>query len=348
MSLEINIKKELGDFALDMEFKTEARRFGILGASGSGKSMTMRMIAGIDMPDFGRISYNGEVFFDASRRINKKPGERNVGYLFQSYALFPNMSVEKNIEIGIRGRTKAEKRDIVDSMLERFRISELGKRMPSQLSGGQRQRVAIARMMAYEPGLILFDEPFSALDYHLRDVMQEELIEMLDSFDGQAVLVSHSRDEIYKFCDEMVVIDEGKACALGKTADIFRDPKTVRAAVLIGCKNIAAAEIRDPHTVYIPEWDLTLRADYEFDRDLKYIGYKAHYFEPVWDDEPGINRIPFDLRQRVELPFDVQYYINAGEGQICYFLSYADDARLFKDGYPKYLELKQERFLQLR
>ena len=176
MGLTVNIKRKHGEFKLDIQFQSESKRIGILGASGCGKSMTLKSIAGIETPDAGKIQIGDAVLFDSEKKINLKPQKRNVGYLFQNYALFPTMTVAKNIETGLKG-SKEEKQKRVQEMIEKFQLHGLENRLPGQLSGGQQQRVALARIMAYEPDVIMLDEPFSALDVFLKDRLQQELKE---------------------------------------------------------------------------------------------------------------------------------------------------------------------------
>ncbi len=284
MSLCIDIRKKLGDFSLDIAFQSDARRIGILGPSGCGKSMTLKSIAGIERPDAGRISIGDNiVLFDHARKINVKPQKRNVGYMFQNYALFPTMNVTQNIAAGLRltGRAREER---IREMLDRFHLHGLESHLPGQLSGGQQQRVALARIMAYRPDLILLDEPFSALDQHLRERLQHELIEMLEDYRGQVVMVSHSRDEIYRFAEELVVMDQGSILARGETKPLFADPGTKAVAKMTGCKNFSAAERLDAHTLRLTDWGATLRLQREIPEDTCAIGYRAHFFEPVWAD----------------------------------------------------------------
>ena len=162
--LKVNIQKKLKEFDLDVNFELKEGCLGILGPSGCGKSMTLKSIAGIVNPDEGFISFNNgneTIYFDFNKKINLKPQNRNVGYLFQNYALFPNMTVEENVAAGL---SKDDDKTIVSDMIKRFHLQGLEKRYPRQLSGGQQQRVALARILAYGPDVILFDEPFSAMD----------------------------------------------------------------------------------------------------------------------------------------------------------------------------------------
>lgn len=155
----------------------------MLGASGCGKSVTLKCIAGIMTPDKGRIELDGQVLFDAEKGINLPPQKRRVGYLFQQYALFPNMTVVQNICCGIRARG-AERERLVREQMRRFQLEGLEKSYPAQLSSGQQQRVALARILAGEPKAILLDEPFSALDSYLKWSLEAELTQMLAAFSG--------------------------------------------------------------------------------------------------------------------------------------------------------------------
>ena len=166
--LEVQIYKKLAEFDLDVSFQVNDNISGLMGASGSGKSMTLKCIAGIETPDQGRIVLNDRVLFDSEKKINVPIQKRNVGYMFQSYALFPNMDVYENISVGLRARKVNDVDIVVRKVMKQFQISELASRYPKQLSGGQRQRVALARLMAYEPDVLLLDEPFSALDEDLK------------------------------------------------------------------------------------------------------------------------------------------------------------------------------------
>ena len=205
MSLNVDIRKTLGSFHLDVSFRTEGDVLGLLGASGCGKSMTLKCIAGIERPDEGRIELNGRVLFDSEARIDLPPQRRRVGYLFQQYALFPTMTAEQNIAAGARRLAKADRAAAVNAMMEKMQIAGLGGKFPAQLSGGQQQRVALARILISDPEVMLLDEPFSALDAHLRDRMEQEVMELLRDFGRDALIVSHSRDELYRMTDRIAV-----------------------------------------------------------------------------------------------------------------------------------------------
>ena len=163
MALTARIKKRDGDFLLDVAFTAgDGERLALLGASGSGKSVTLKCLAGIHRPDEGRIEVDGRVLFDSASGVDLSPQRRHVGYLFQQYALFPNMTVEQNIAVA------AQDRGAVEELLHRLQLQEHRHKLPRQLPGGQQQRAALARVLAAQPQVLLLDEPFSALDTHLQ------------------------------------------------------------------------------------------------------------------------------------------------------------------------------------
>ena len=234
MAIEVKIQRKLSTFELNIDFKSDSKRIGILGASGCGKSMTLKSIAGIEPPENGVIKIEGKTVYDSENKVNLKPQKRNIGYLFQNYALFPTMTVEKNIAAGLKGK-KQENANRVREMIEKFQLTGLEKRFPSELSGGQQQRVALARIMAYKPDVILLDEPFSALDMYLKDRLQQELLELLNDYEGTVIMVSHSRDEVYRLSEELLIIDQGQIVAAGKTKELFQNPLHPYTQGLLSC-----------------------------------------------------------------------------------------------------------------
>ena len=207
--LEVQIYKKLAEFDLDVSFQVNDNILGLMGASGSGKSMTLKCIAGIETPDQGRIVLNGRVLFDSEKKINVPIQKRNVGYMFQSYALFPNMNVYENISVGLRARKVKDVDIVVQKVMQQFRVFELASRYPKQLSGGQRQRVALARLMAYEPDVLLLDEPFSALDEDLKEDLLQELKSELQ-ISKPVIFVSHDKEEVNELCDLKYKIKQGE------------------------------------------------------------------------------------------------------------------------------------------
>ncbi len=353
MAVCIDIKKELEEFSIELKIKSSSNRIGILGASGCGKSMTLKMLAGIEPPEKGRIQIGSKVMFDSEKRINVKPKNRNVGYLFQNYALFPAMTVEENIAAGLRGGKEENKRRVRE-MTERFRLEGLEKRFPGELSGGQQQRTALARIMAYEPEVILLDEPYGALDTFLRDRLEQELLNMLKDYEGTAILVSHSRDEIYRFSEELLIMEEGKAAAFGKSRDIFENPQKIAAARLIGCKNISRVEILDKHHMKAVDFGILLYTKREIPEDTAAVGFWAHEFVPVWG-APQENCIRMQIESRAELPFEWKFYIkpeteegSGREESLCWFVQKGKGKELSERGLPDYLKFPEEKLLFLK
>ena len=207
--LEVQIYKKLAEFDLGASFQVDDNILGLMGASGSGKSMTLKCIAGIETPDQGRIVLNNRVLFDSEKKINVPIQKRNVGYMFQSYALFPNMNVYENISVGLRARKVKDVDIVAQKVMKQFQISELASRYSKQLSGGQRQRVALARLMAYEPDVLLLDEPFSALDEDLKEDLLRELKSELQ-ISKPVIFVSHNKEEVNELCDFKYKIKQGE------------------------------------------------------------------------------------------------------------------------------------------
>ena len=238
MSLEVHIEKKLNGFTLRSDFTAGNTATAILGASGCGKSMTLRCIAGIVKPDKGRIVLDGRVLFDSGQHIDLPPQQRGVGLLFQNYALFPNMTVEQNILCGLKAeRDKAARKARCAGMLRALRLEELASRRPAELSGGQQQRTALARILVGKPKILMLDEPFSALDSYLREEVEGEVGSLLAGFAGTALLVTHNRDEAYRLCRDMIVMNGGQVLRTGTTKEVFADPRSTATARLTGCKN---------------------------------------------------------------------------------------------------------------
>src|SRR3954452_19734558 len=189
--LEVQIFKQFDGFTLDIDFATNTRLTALLGRSGSGKTLTLRAVAGVFTPDAGRIVLDGEPLFDSERGIDLPPQARRVGYVPQQYALFPHLDVQENIGFGLRGVSAAERRRRVGELLELVDLAGLEKRRPSQLSGGQQQRVALARALIVSPRILLLDEPFSALDSGIRQPLRLSLLDLQQTPGFRALLVTH-------------------------------------------------------------------------------------------------------------------------------------------------------------
>ena len=296
MSLEVSIKKKYKDFSLDVNFKTNGEYLGILGASGSGKSLTLKCIAGVETPDEGKIILNNKVLYDSLNKINIIPQKRNIGYMFQNYALFPNMTAEENISVGLK-LSKKEKKLRVDELINLFRLDGMGYKYPVQLSGGQQQRVALARIIAYEPDVLLLDEPFSALDSQLKSELHTDFLDLLKLYDGEVIIVTHNKEEAYHFSRNLALIERGTITGFGKTKEIFEHPKSLSEAKMIGCKNISKCEVLSQNKISCSDWGIIIEAD-NIPKDCIYVGIPSNNFEIVYD--AGINTIECKLVNLIE------------------------------------------------
>lgn len=350
MAVSVDIEKKIGNFRLRVNFESDSRMIGVLGASGCGKSMTLKCIAGIETPDTGKITVDGKVLFDSKGKISVKPQKRKVGYLFQNYALFPTMTVAQNIAAGLKG-TKEQNRERVCAMVEKFQLQGLEKRLPGELSGGQQQRTALARIMAYEPDVILLDEPFSALDDFLKNRLQQEMVELLKDYRGIVIMVSHSRDEIYRLSEELLIMDKGISIQYGNTKELFENPVKKEAARLTGCKNFARLQVLDEHRAFVPEWGVKLYSKRQIPGYAAFLGYRAHDFVPVWETEEE-NFVQIEVMSTAELPFERQYYLKPAAGEeeaesICWFVQREKLPVLEGKKAPAGLVLLEEKMLFL-
>jgi len=289
---------------------------GILGASGSGKSMTLSAIAGVTSPDAGYIEVNGSVLYDSESRINLKARERHIGMMFQNYALFPTMSVRANIASGLGPAAGREAKKRVNALLEAFSLTGLADSYPSQLSGGQAQRVAFARMLASEPDYLLLDEPFSALDAHLKEAVYDEFASHLKETGKSAILVSHSVAEIARFCAYAIVLEDGRAVASGPTKGVFEKPAHVAVARLTGCENITPAIKEGENTLFLPLWNVRLKSAAPVPDTVSYAAVRADKLQPC-PDGSGLNAFGVRLLEASTLFSETRsVYRTLGGGQI--------------------------------
>ena len=274
--LFLNIFKPLSGFALDVGFDIGPEVLGILGASGSGKSMTLRCIAGLETPSCGKIAVNGKVLFDSEAGINVPSKDRKIGFLFQNYALFPHLTVAENIAFGLQHLSESEKKIRVKEQLVSVQMSGMENRYPHELSGGQQQRVALARAIAPAPDLLLLDEPFSALDTHLRSQLERELMQTLANYRGITLFVSHNLEEVYRVCKNLLVLAEGRAIAFDTKEHIFDRPRNFTVAQLTGCKNFCAAGAIAETVVEAIDWGCNLTVVEPLPKSLVFVGIRAH------------------------------------------------------------------------
>ncbi len=235
--ISVQIEKKLGSFNIDINFTINKKRAVIFGASGSGKSSLLKMIAGFYNPDFGSIIVNNRVFFSSDKKISLSIQKRNVGYLPQEYTLFPNMTVRENIEYGLKRKQKRSNLD-TEELAERFNILECLNRYPAEISGGQRQRAALARALIVKPDILLLDEPFSALDKPIRKELRELVADVADSFSIPVLFVTHDLEEAFIFGEEIVIVKDGRVVEFGDKENIFEKPFYVETAKLIDFNNI--------------------------------------------------------------------------------------------------------------
>ena len=345
MALEVDIEKRAGNFHLKAAFEAEAGILGILGASGCGKSMTLKCVAGIERPDRGRVALDGRTLFDSERKIDLPPQRRRVGYLFQNYALFPGMTVRQNLLCGLHAEKDKRAREArADEMLELLQIQHLAPLKPRALSGGQAQLVALGRILVNAPDVLMMDEPFSALDAHLRLKLQMALRELLSRYGKSVIMVTHDRDEAFRMCDRLGVMENGRMLAVRPTKALFQDPGTRAAAAITGCKNIAGARKSGEYEVFVPEWNVRLKTAKPVGDNVSAVGVRAHDFRP----EIESNRFPVRFGREMEEPFawvsEFRYEGQAPESPPVWW-RYAREAR--PDEVPKAMGVAPEDVLLL-
>lgn len=304
----LNIFKPLSGFALDVGFDIGPEVLGILGASGSGKSMTLRCIAGLATPSSGKIAVNCRVLFDSAQGINVPSKDRRIGFLFQNYALFPHLTVAENIAFGLQHLSESEQELRVKEQLISVQMSGLENRYPHELSGGQQQRVALARAIAPSPDLLLLDEPFSALDTHLRSQLEGELMQTLANYRGITLFVSHNLEEAYRVCKNLLVLAEGKPIAFDTKENIFDRPPNFTVAQLTGCKNFSAAKPIAETLVEAIDWGCTLTVVEPIPKSLVSVGIRTHQLSFVSGCDRE-NTFACWIASTVETPHRVTLYL---------------------------------------
>ncbi|MEO0434661.1 MAG: molybdate ABC transporter permease subunit [Cyanobacteria bacterium J06656_5] len=311
-TLSVTLTKHLPNFTLDVSFSADEQPLGLLGGSGTGKSMILRCLAGIETPDTGRIVLNGRVLFDSETGINVPVCDRNIGILFQNYALFPHLTIAQNVAFGLHQKLPPEQiQEIVTQQLSAVHLEAFAERYPHELSGGQQQRVALARALASQPEVLLLDEPFSALDTHLRDQIERQLIDRLQDYQGVTLLVTHNLDEAYRVCHQLLVLDGGTTIAHGPKHNIFEHPQTVSVAQLTGCKNISPALAHGPNQIEARHWQCVLQTVEPVSSNLTQIGIRAHQinFQTSPQASSAPNTFPCWLATTGETPHGMTLYL---------------------------------------
>jgi molybdate transport system permease protein len=343
MSLEVAIEKQVSGFRLAVEFAADGAPLGLLGPSGSGKTMTLRAIAGLETPDRGRIVLHGRVLFDSARGVNVPARERRIGLLFQNYALFPHLTVAQNIAFGLRRVPEPERDRRVDRQLAGAHLDDLASRYPASLSGGEQQRVALARALAVEPAALLLDEPFSALDTHLRGALERQLRATLETYRGPTLFVSHNLEEAYRVCAELVVLTRGSVAARGPKEEIFRHPPTLEVARLTGCKNFSRARRTADGLVEALDWRCALRVTQPLAKPPEHVAIRAHHIRVRAPGAPAAGRdniLPCWPAAITETPFRVTLDLRIG-GPPASPADFHVQAEIFKQEWEAFRNLPQ-------
>ncbi|GCL55130.1 molybdate ABC-transporter permease protein [Microcystis aeruginosa NIES-3806] len=338
IGLFVDIEKHLPGFNLSVTFNCQNQPLGLLGASGSGKSLILRSLAGVETPSRGRIVLNGRILFDSEKGINLPSRQRRIGFVVQNYALFPHLTVAENIAFSLpKNLSKKVIKQQIATQLELVQLPGMENRYPHQLSGGQQQRVAIARALASRPEALLLDEPFSALDTHLRAQLERQMIKTLSNYDGVTIFVTHNMDEAYRICENLLVMEKGRAIANNSKQKIFERPDSVSLAKITGCKNFSRAIIINNQQLEAIDWDVKLHTVPGSPDYLTYTGIRAHQI--IFGRDLGnINTFPCWLANAIEGPHRVTLYLklNQPSNHDCDFHIQAE---LYKD---KWLEIKEQ------
>jgi molybdate transport system permease protein len=338
IGLFVDIEKYLPSFNLSVTFNCQNQPLGLLGASGSGKSLILRSLAGVETPSRGRIVLNGRILFDSEKRINLPSRQRRIGFVVQNYALFPHLTVAENIAFGLSQKlpTKIIRQQIANQ-LELVQLPGMENRYPHQLSGGQQQRVAIARALASRPEALLLDEPFSALDTHLRAQLERQMIKTLSNYDGVTIFVTHNMDEAYRICENLLVMEKGRAIANNSKQKIFDRPDSVSLAKITGCKNFSRAVIINNQQLEAIDWDVKLHTVSRIPDYLAHTGIRAHQII-FGRDLSDINTFPCWLANAIEGPHRVTLYLKLNQPSN-HDRDFQIQAELYKD---KWLEIKEQ------
>lgn len=307
-------------FALDLEFEAKAGVTVLFGPSGSGKTLTLDLIAGFVHADEGRVLLEDQILFDGAAGVHLPPQNRNCGYVFQNYALFPHMTLRENLAFAAERRPRLERHRLVNEMLEKFRLTELAGNRPHQVSGGQRQRCSIARALIGGPKLLLLDEPAQGLDSPLRSELYEIIRQVRKDFATPVLLVTHDLDECFELADEMLILRDGKLAQSGSPSEILDQPANAEVARLLGRFNLLPAEIKtlDPgrnlSTVHVGQFEMEgpyFRGHFKGDRVTLCVRTELAKALPK-PSKLGPNQIHAHLTRTIETPRGVRMEFAGG------------------------------------
>ena len=310
-----HLKKNFGDLEVLKDINltvAEGEKLVIIGPSGSGKSTFIRCINHLEEPTSGTISIAGT---PVTKKNRLEMAKKYSSMVFQQFNLYPHLTVLENLTLApvkLQHVPKDKARETALKCLDRVGLKAKAGNYPAQLSGGQQQRTALARILVGRPKILMLDEPFSALDSYLREEVEGEVGSLLAGFGGTALLVTHNRDEAYRLCRDMIVMDGGQVLRTGGTKEVFADPQSTTAARLTGCKNILSCTRVDAHTVRLTGWDAPLHLAAEVPETCTAVGIRAHDFAPCAPAAP--NALPVQLNSTSENPFDWNLIFTAPDG----------------------------------
>ena len=336
---------------VSMEVK-DGEFVAIMGPSGCGKSTLLNILGLLDNPTSGDYYLADREVGHLKEKERTQVRKGNIGFVFQSFNLIDELNVFENVELPLTYlKVKAsERKQMVNDILKRMNISHRANHFPQQLSGGQQQRVALARMMIGEPEVILLDEPFSALDGYLKDIMQRDMQNFLNEYTGDMILVTHSRDEAYKFCGHLTILDSGQALTTGETKKLFERPGILQAARLTGCKNFSTVQKMGKHSIYAVDWDLMLQTKDVVSDDVTHVGIRGHWMKGA--SEGGENHMEVEVMEYIETTFEHQYLLKNKKGGDCQPVWWMCPKGNFEEDphakVPKYIHFPEEHLMLLK
>lgn len=338
----VDLKVEKGDIIV------------ILGPSGSGKTTLLRCLNFLERADQGTMDFDGiHTDLKTASKSTISQVRKKTAFVFQNYSLFQNKTALENVMEGLIIARKVPKKKaeaIAKKTLDKVGLSERYDYYPSQLSGGQQQRVALARMMIGEPEAILLDEPFSALDGYLKDTLQKDMEDFLKQYQGDMIMVTHSRDEAFRFCKELMLLKDGRTLTFGDTRHLFEQPGLLEVARLTGCKNNSRARKLGAYEIEALDWGLKLHTTQEVPDDITHVAIRGHWMQPA--DTPGQNTVPFEVQDYIETTFEHQYLVkcpNADTDAVLWWMRPKPNFQLDpRANLPKYLYLPPEHLMLLK